>query len=154
MNISLIIIFALLGIGLILLEVFLLPGVSIAGVAGVLFILSSVGIAFSCFGLYVALYTLLGIGVVLMLSLYAVFKMGLMNRISLDANIDSTIESHSMKIAKGCKGVAISRLAPIGNADIDGNIVSVKSISGLVDAGEQIEVISVSLQEILVKVKK
>jgi len=54
----------------------------------------------------------------------------------------------------GETGIAISRLAPIGNANFSGNVVEVKSLSGFIDVGSEIEAISVSENEILVKIKK
>ena len=50
MPIALIITFAILGIALIVLEIFFLPGTTIAGVAGGLFLVASVWVAFASFG--------------------------------------------------------------------------------------------------------
>ena len=48
MDITLVIVFMLLGIIFFLLEIFFLPGISVGGVAGVLFVGASIWYAFSC----------------------------------------------------------------------------------------------------------
>ena len=151
MNTALIIIFIILGIALLILEIFFLPGTSIAGIAGGAFLIVAVWVAFSAFGAKVGWYSVAGIIVVFGLSLYIFLKAGVMDKISLKTEIDGKVEAKDEIIKAGDRGIASSRLAPIGNAEIDGFVVEVKSITGFVDAGAEIEVISVNKQEILVK---
>lgn len=74
-----------------------------------------------------------------------------MDKISLRAEIKSTVEGKDTNIKVGDRGVSLSRLAPIGNAEINGKITEVKSIRGFVDADTDIEVIAADKQEILVR---
>lgn len=151
MTVALIITFALLGIALLVLEIFFLPGTTIAGIAGGLFILASIWVAFASFGSHIGWYTIAGIAIVLTLSIVLFIKLGVMDRVSLKAEIDSKVEAKNDMVKAGDIGVAISRLAPIGNAEINGVVVEVKSINGFVDVGTQIEIISADSQEILIR---
>ncbi len=151
MTVALIITFALLGIALLILEIFFLPGTTIAGIAGGLFILASVWVAFASFESHIGWYTIAGIAIVLTLSIVMFIKLGVMDRVSLKAEIDSKVEAKNEMVKVGDTGVATSRLAPIGNAEINGFIVEVKSITGFVDVGTRIEIISADRQEVLVR---
>ena len=74
--------------------------------------------------------------------------------IALKKKISSTVkEDEITKFAVGDKGVARTRLALIGEAEINGLIVEVKSESGLVDEGASIEVVRISGDTIFVKTK-
>lgn len=74
-----------------------------------------------------------------------------MDRVSLKTEIDSKVEAKNEMVKVGDTGVATSRLAPIGNAEINGFVVEVKSITGFVDVGTRIEIISADRQEVLVR---
>lgn len=151
MTIALIIIFALLGIALIILEIFFLPGTTIAGIVGGLFILASIWVSFSSFGSHIGWYTTAGTAIMLTLSIVLFIKLGVMDKISLKIEIDSKVEAKDKVVKVGDRGVASSRLAPIGNAEINGFVVEVKSITGFIDVATHIEVISADKQEILVR---
>ncbi len=73
-----------------------------------------------------------------------------MDKVSLKAEIDSKVEAKNKTVKEGDIGVAISRLAPIGNADINGFVVEVKSVMGFVDVGTGVKVVSADRQEVLV----
>ena len=78
-----------------------------------------------------------------------------LDRVALKKNIDSTVkEGEISKFAIGDKGVARTRLALIGEAEINGLIVEVKSESGFVDEGESVEVVRLSGDTVFVKVMK
>lgn len=150
MTIALIITFALLGITLLILEIFFLPGTTIAGIAGGLFILASIWVSFASFGNAVGWYTVAGIAIMITLSIFLFIRLGVMDKVSLKAEIDSKVEAKNKTVKEGDIGVAISRLAPIGNADINGFVVEVKSVMGFVDVGTGVKVVSADRQEVLV----
>lgn len=151
MPIALIITFAILGIALIVLEIFFLPGTTIAGVAGGLFLVASVWVAFASFGSDIGWYTIGAIALMLTVSIYLFVKLGVMDKVSLKTEIDSKLDAKNQFVQVGDRGTASSRLAPMGNADINGQMVEVKSINGFIDVDADIEVVSADKQEILVK---
>lgn len=151
MPIALIITFAILGIALIVLEIFFLPGTTIAGVAGGLFLVASVWVSFASFGNDIGWYTIGIIALMLTVSIYLFVKLGVMDKVSLKTEIDSKLDAKNQFVQVGDRGTASSRLVPMGNADINGQMVEVKSINGFIDVDADIEVVSADKQEILVR---
>ena len=154
MNITIIILLVVIGVAFLLLEIFFIPGINISGIAGAGFLIAGITVAFKNFGAIVGWVTLL-ISIALLTTFVALFIKGkFWKRISLNTEISSKVEQHNLAVQVGETGIAISRLAPIGNANFSGNVVEVKSLSGFIDVGSEIEAISVSENEILVKIKK
>ena len=151
MILALIITLIVLGIAFLLLEIFFLPGITIAGIAGGLCLAATAWLSFSYYGATVGWYTVVAVVVIFSISVYLFIKTGVMDKISLRAEIKSTVEGKDTNIKVGDRGVSLSRLAPIGNAEINGKITEVKSIRGFVDADTDIEVIAADKQEILVR---
>ena len=83
MPIALIITFAILGIALIVLEIFFLPGTTIAGVAGGLFLVASVWVSFASFGNDIGWYTIGIIALMLTASIYLFVKLVVMDKVYL-----------------------------------------------------------------------
>ena len=151
MNIAIIIVSVILGVALLLLEIFFLPGITIGGIAGMGFLIAAVTMAFVNFGATVGWITLI-VSVVLLAIFVALFIKGkFWKKISLNTEISSKIENQNFVVKVGEKGFCISRLAPIGNADFAGNVFEVKSLSGFIDVGSAIEAVEVSENEIFVK---
>lgn len=152
---EIIIIIALIAAGLLLfmVEVFLIPGLSLAGIASAGCLLYVNYYAFTRLGS-------MGGGVVLLLSLSCYialliwfFRTKSIDRLALKKNIDSTVSTPARKEVKpGDTGVAITRLALIGNADINGQIVEVKSADGFLD--ERTPIIVERLMEGVIMVRR
>ena len=77
-----------------------------------------------------------------------------LEKYSLHKSIDSTAASaEQLSVRPGDEGVAITRLALIGNADIGGRTVEVKSADGFLDEGTPVVVVRVEDAQITVKKK-
>lgn len=133
---SIIIIVSLIIIALVLMmvEMLLIPGFGIAGLGAIGAFVYTNYYAFTELGSMAGFITLFssllsaGILIIFVLRSKAIDKMG------LEKNIDSTTASEASKQVKvGDTGVAITRLALIGNALINDNIIEVKSCDGLLD---------------------
>ena len=157
MTLDIIIIASLIIVALILMvvEMLLVPGFGIAGLGAIGAFIYVNYYAFTELGNiagFITLFTSLlsaGLLVTFVLRSKAIDKMG------LEKNIDSTVASEASKQVKvGDTGIAITRLALIGNALINDNIVEVKSESGLVDEGEPVEVVRLSEDTVFVKTIK
>jgi len=152
-EIIIVIFLVVLGIALILAEIFLLPGISIAGFAGGLSLLGGIVYAFVYIGntagfITVGASTIIGVG-----SFVYLIKSDAMSRIALKTDIDATVDQSELKlIREGETGKAISRLNPIGKAEFGSTIVEAKSFDGeFIDDGEIIEVVKVTPSNVLVK---
>ena len=139
------IIISLMGIaiGLLLLEIFLLPGISVAGVGGALFTLGGLFYAYSVSSLVG--HITLGVSfIVFGLIFIWLIRSKSFNRVALKTNIDSKLtSSRDLGIVPGDTGVTLSRLAPIGKANIKGIIVEAKSLDELIDENTAIRVLRV-----------
>ncbi len=133
---DLLLIAALLFVGLILLvaEVYLFPGLSIAGIcATVCFIVANI-YAYIHLGGEACLLTffitlITGGGVLLW-----VFRSKALERRILTKDINSTVaDDRNYDVHMGDRGIAITRLALIGNAEINGQVMEVRSIGGFID---------------------
>lgn len=92
MNILLVVLLAVAGIVLLLLEVFLLPGFGIAGIAGFLSLAGAVVAAYLRISVLAGRITLAGSLLATALAVYAFLRGRALQRMSLDTSIDSKVE--------------------------------------------------------------
>ena len=134
-------------------EIFIVPGTSIAGIAAAICLIAANYITYHLFGSTIGGWVLVcSIIVCSIIGIWAV-RSKFMERYWLHKSIDSTAAtSEQLSVKTGEEGIAITRLALIGNAEINGNIIEVKSADGFIDEGTPIIVIRV--EEALVTVKR
>lgn len=155
MAIEIFIVAFLLGLGVVLLlvEIFLLPGITIAGIAGGLSLLGGVIYAFLYIGsgagfISIGASVALGAGAFVYL-----IKSNAMSRIALNTDIEAKVDQTELKkLQAGDRGLALSRLNPIGKAEFDGIVVEAKSIDGeFIEDGVELEIVKVETYNVLVK---
>ena len=145
MEIAITVILVLLATVLLTVEVALIPGFGVAGVLGILSMLASVFYAFFVVGNVAGWITIIVSGLICVsLFLWALYGKSL-DRLALKKNIDSNVKGDELdKIKVGDRGITKTRLALIGEANINGEIVEVKSEMGFIDENEEIEIIRIS----------
>lgn len=144
----------ILGLALLMAEIFLLPGITIAGIAGAVALVSSVIYAFIYMG-DTAGYVTMAISVVATAgTVVYLIKSKAMDRIALTTNIDGTVDQTDIqKISVGDRGVTASRLNPIGKANFDEVVVEAKSVDGeYIDEGVEVEVVRIENNVLVQKV--
>ncbi len=145
-------IISLIIIGLLLLfaEILLIPGVGFAGILGLVSLGGSCFYAFNQMGGTVgAIVTAVNVALVVGLSIY-VLRAKTWKRLSLDTNIDSKAVADT-GLAVGDRGVTVSRLAPMGSARFDTELVEVKALEGFVDPEVEVEIVLMEDGKIYVK---
>ncbi len=151
---TLIIIIAILVLVLGLLEAFVIPGFGIAGISSIACALLDVVLIYNSFGLTWAFGALVIGIVVLFLLLYGVAHSRSFERMSLHTSINSTsATTEQLSIKVGDTGRALTRLALVGNAEIAGKQVEVKSSGEFINPGTPIQVVSVNEAQIIVCVQ-
>lgn len=151
---TLIIIIAVLVLVLGLLEAFVIPGFGIAGISSIACALLDVVLIYNSFGLTWAFGALVIGIVVLFLLLYGVAHSRSFERMSLHTSINSTsATTEQLSIKVGDTGRALTRLALVGNAEIAGKQVEVKSSGEFINPGTPIQVVSVNEAQIIVCVQ-
>lgn len=139
---ALIIILILLGMLLLGVEIFLLPGITIAGIGAFLACGFGVYMAFADYG---TVGGFIAIGSVLVLSV-VLLAVGLRSktwkRLALNNNMDSCSQASPAndRIAVGDRGVAVTRLAPMGKVMVNGRTYEAKSVDVYIDQRTAVEV--------------
>ncbi|MBO8479388.1 MAG: NfeD family protein [Bacteroidetes bacterium] len=147
-----IIVLTIVGLVLILSEIFLIPGVGVAGVLGVLALGGACYYVFYEFGVVAGIiFTAAIVTVLIGLVIYTI-KTKTWKKLALNTKIDSKAQdSGEESLSVGDTGKAVTRLAPIGMARINGKSYEVKSLEGMLDAGTEIEVVLFEDNKIYVK---
>ncbi len=153
-----------LGVVLIALEVFVLPGVTVAGVAGVIALMAGLGMTLVGAGATASIIigALGRVAMSLLLAMATAFallrvlpKLSFGRRLVLATGMDSGIGYVSAPEKDhqwlGRTGTALSPLRPAGHAEIDGARVDVVSDGSFIDAGAAIEVTRVDGNRIVVR---
>ncbi|WP_300726589.1 NfeD family protein [uncultured Bacteroides sp.] len=125
-------------------EVFLIPGISLAGLASAASLIYAVYYAFANVSptagtvtLFISAFGVIGVIIWFMRS-------KTVDRLSLKKSIDykpNPLEDIDLKI--GDTGVSVTRLTLIGNAEFNGHIIEVQSADGFIDEHTPIKVIRI-----------
>ncbi len=122
------------GLLLFLVEVFLIPGTSIAGIASAVCLLYANYYAFHVLGVKAGCITLAASIVGCIVATVWFMKSKTVDKLSLKKTLDYKIDHlKGLEIKVGDQGVALTRLALIGNAEINGHIIEVRSADGFID---------------------
>lgn len=134
MDILIITILIIAAVILFLVELFVIPGISIAGfLAGGCVIFANY-YAFAYMGTTAGIITLIVSAIACIGSLILFMRSKTLDKIALKKNITSKVDrSAEAKVKIGDTGITTTRLALIGYAEINGDIVEVKSTAGLMD---------------------
>lgn len=152
MGIAGIITLIVLGILLLLLEFFVIPGVTIAGIGGVILLVLGIYFSYSNYGTSTGNYVLLGTFGSIGLIFYVAFRSGALKRITLQSEVQgkSKTDVHS-KVKVGDTGTTVSRLAPMGTITINDQLFEASSKGIFIDENTDIEIIKIINNKIIVK---
>jgi membrane-bound ClpP family serine protease len=150
---TVVIILVVLGILLFVIEFLLVPGVTVAGIGGLVLTVLGVYKAFNDFGSTVGIWVLIG---TIMLSVFVIamsLRARTWNRLMLKTNVKGTVDLDITEdqIKTGDRGAALTRLAPMGKIEVNGIVREAKSLEGYIDEHSKIEVVSVEGTRISVK---
>lgn len=146
----------LLGILFMLAEIFLLPGISIAGIAGAIFLIGGIVYSYLFIGNVAGNITLAATAIAMGASFFLLLKSKSLRKISLETNIESKVDNSDLgKISVGDTGIALSRLNPTGKVMVNDLTVEGKSFNGeFIDDDDKIEVVRIDTYQIQVVRKK
>lgn len=148
---GLIITLILVGLVLILAEILVVPGIGVAGVLGLLSLGGSCYYSFYEYGHTVGGIVTAANALLLIVTLIYVLRAKTWRRMSLETNIDAkAVEDDSSYLHVGDKGVAVTRLAPMGTARFGKHVVEVKAIEGIVNPGAVVQVAVIEDRKIYV----
>ena len=147
-----IIVLILVGLVLIFAEILLIPGIGIAGILGLLSMGGSCFYAFNQLGTNAGvIVTVVNAALIAALTIW-VLRAKTWKRFTLNTNIDSkAIDKLEEKVSIGDRGRTLSRLSPMGSAQIMDEVYEVKALEGMIDAGVEIEVVLIEDNKVYVR---
>jgi membrane-bound ClpP family serine protease len=146
---SIVILLLIIAIGLILLEIFFIPGVGVVGIAGAALMVISLGLAYHIstpFGHYTLAGTAVASAGLIVLSLRA----KTWDRMSLKSELSGHVDTPDIGLSIGDSGKAISRLNPIGKAMFNNHMIEVRSKGTYIEADASIEIVNIEGTKITV----
>jgi membrane-bound ClpP family serine protease len=151
MEILIVIVLCVIGIILILAEIFLIPGITIVALAGAAFSIGGVFYAFSRLGTTGGVITLLLNMAVVAAAFVYLIKSKALDKIALKTNIDSTVGAKELPpISEGDTGTTISRLNPIGKVRVHHITMEAKTLGEFVDENTTVTVVKVLPTQLIV----
>jgi membrane-bound serine protease (ClpP class) len=159
-----------LGLILLILEIFIIPGFGVAGVLGIVLIVASLVLSMQGFvvpsfewekNLFRRNLAVVGVGVVssfITFSILAYFLphirlfSGLTLGTTQTADTGFTVQTQEeSSLLLGKQGVTVTVLRPSGKAEIEGELVNVETEGEYVESGKMVEVIEVSGNRVVVR---
>ncbi len=151
MTIALIIFLILIGLLLILIEIFVTPGIVI-GIIGLVLMVTGIYQTYVEFGNTAGNLVLAGSFLVSVTIVFLTFRSGAWDRFSLNETITGKVNViDTENIQTGAKGRTLSALRPMGNALINGTRVEVVTEGEAIPANTDIEVYKILENKIIVK---
>ena len=152
MDIFYIVILVLLGSLFLVAEMLFLPGVTLGAILSMACYGGAIYIGFADFGTTVGVIV---VGVVALISLVTAIlslRAKTWRRLSLNQQIDSvSVDDPQSEVNIGDKGVAVSRIAPMGKVNIAGKSYEAKSADVFIDQREAVEVIGFENSAVVVR---
>lgn len=150
-----IIIITLIVVGVLglVLEFLLIPGGVVGAISG-LSIIAGIVLTYYEYGTVAGNITLIITVVALLVGLFFLLRSRTWRKFELSTKIDSKVnEIDESKVKVGAVGVTVSRLAPGGKANFDGEVVEVCSSHTFIDENQEVEVLKIEGNKITVKLK-
>ena len=148
---GLVITLILVGIVLIIAEILLIPGVGVAGILGLLSMGGSCWYAFYEFGNVTGGIVTGVTALVLVAFAVIVLRAKTWKRMTLDTRIESKVNQVSVELHVSDKGRTVTRLAPMGSARFDDEIVEVKALESMIAPDVEVEICMIEDDKIYVR---
>lgn len=149
----LIITLILVGILLLVAELVLLPGISVAGIGSLLSFAGAIFLGYMYYGFWIGSGVLTAVILLSMLAVIVSLRANTWRRLSLNTTIDSTStptpQQHDIRI--GQQGVTLTRLAPMGKVLFGEVTLEAKSIDAYIDPRQRVEAIAFDNTVVIVR---
>ncbi len=144
----------IIGIIFLLLEILVVPGTTLVGLAGAGLMVGGIVTAFSTYGVQAGVLTLAGSLILSVLAIALALKSNTWRKAMLGTELHGRVnEVEPDSILAGDEGMAITRLNPMGKAMIKDDFYEVTSKDNLISENTPIVVVKVEGNKIIVKPK-
>ena len=144
------------GLALIAVEIYVVPGLNVVGIAGILILIFAVGFAFNSNGLVGGFFALCGAATLGGGMIFAMWRTGAWEDFILATSMasgrqltGSSTDNRARYLGKA--GSALTPLRPSGVAEIDGERVEVQTEGGFIAADSRIRVVAIDRRHIFVR---
>lgn len=152
MSLIALILLIILGVFLLWVEFLIVPGITIAGIGGVLLIGTGIYLSYELYGVTTGNYVLLGSVLFMFVSVYFSLKSKTWKRTMLESKLEGKVNTFDTTIVKpGDTGKTVTRLAPIGRVEVNGLYYEAKSTDNIINAETDITVVKVLADKLIVK---
>ena len=142
----------LFGLALIIVEIIFVPGTTVVGIVGVIFLIAGIGMGFTYFGAETGWLTLGVTAVTSGVLFYYSFKANVWGKFSLKGSINSKVNEGELDgMAIGQEGITLSALRPIGKAEFGVKTYEVKTLGKYLENGTKIRIIKIISNQIIVE---
>ncbi len=142
----------LFGLALIVAEIIFVPGTTLVGIIGFVFLVLGAGLSFNYFGPNTGWTVTGGTAAASGVILYYSFKANVWGRFSLKSSMTGKVnEGEMVDIREGIEGVALSALRPSGKAEIEKKTYEVRTMGNYVESGSKIRVMQIASNQIIVE---
>lgn len=134
-----------------ILEIFFLPGITIAGICSLVFYGGGIYYAYSVFGSNGAVITLLIAAMVTIAVIIGFMRSRSLDKIALHTEIDSVVPSQiTADIKVGDVGTTLSRLNPMGKILIGSHTIEAQAENELIDEDTPVRIIRIEPNVVIV----
>jgi membrane-bound ClpP family serine protease len=149
---TIILVILFIGLVLVILEVFFIPGATFVGLLGVIFTVVGIVITYRVLGSQTGTIVLVSTGVVKLAILYYSFHIKAWKKFSLNSSMKSRVNEGMMNgLQIGAMGKAVSTLRPFGKAQFNEGQFEVKTTGPYLDNGTEVRITSIVLNQIIVE---
>ena len=142
----------LIGLVLIIVEIIFIPGTTIVGVFGFIFVVTGIYFSYKEYGSAIGTYTLLGTAASTGLLFYWTFRAGAWKKFSLTSAIEGRVnEGFNEALKVGDAGITTSALRPMGSAEFSDKIFEVRTLGDYLANGSKVRIIKILNNEIIVE---
>lgn len=151
MVITLLTLILLVGLLLLLIEIFIVPGIGLSGILGGALTICGIVVTYNHFGFTIALCVTLLLIVLFAISCVALSNSKLTEMMKLKSTIGASVEEDNHNgIAVGAKGKAVTRLNLYGKVEIDGTLYEAKALR-YVEVNSSVEVTEIDSKYVVVR---
>ncbi len=150
---SIVLFLIVVGLALVVVEIFFIPGTSLVGIVGFICMTIGVVLSFHYFGSEVGWLTLAGATSGSGLCFYLAFRTNAWRRFTLTTSLDGRANEVDLKkFTVGMIGIAKSALRPMGNGEFGSNIIEVRTMGEYADAGTPIRIVRLLHNQVIVEI--
>jgi membrane-bound ClpP family serine protease len=130
-----------IGLALVIVEIIFVPGTTVVGVFGIIFVVAGVYFSFKEYGSEIGTYVLLGTAVSGGVLMFWSFRSGAWKRFSLTSSMEGRVnEGVNNDLQVGDEGTTVSSLRPIGSAEFKDKRFEVRTNGDYLASGTKVRI--------------